>query len=192
MKETSAQHSTGISTQEPGGELYPQGIGMAVAFDWGLAVQILAIPFLITFFGFSTPVEGIDMRSALARVLSFVVALPFAVLLVLYGEAVRRGRDWARKIQIVANITLTVVGIASIINLYRGIKSGNFWPIVTEVILLIFSPLIAWRLSRPVTARWFKTVTSADARKRHGGIWIFYIALWALAGGVLQAIAGLK
>ncbi len=192
MKETSAQHSTGISTQEPGGALYPQGIGMAVAFDWGLAVQILAIPFLITFFGLSSPVEGIDMSSSLARALSFVVALPFAVLLVLYGEAVRRGRDWARKIQIVANVMLTVVGIASIISLYRGIKSGNFWPIVTEVILLIFSPLIAWRLSRPATARWFKTVTSADARKRHGGIWIFYIALWALAGGVLQAIAGLK
>lgn len=192
MKETPTQHSTGISAQEPGGALYPQGIGMAVAFDWGLAVQILATPFLITFFGFSSPVEGIDMSSTLARALSFIVVLPFAALLVLYGEAVRRGRDWARKIQIVANATLTLVGIATILSLYRGIKSGNFWPIVTEVILLIFSPLIAWRLSRPVTARWFKTVTSTDAGKRHGGIWIFYIALWALAGGVLQAIAGLK
>ena len=191
MKEIT-QHSTGDSAQEPGGAPYPQGIGMAVAFDWGLAVQILATPFLITFFGFSSPVEGIDMSSTLARALSFIVVLPFAALLVLYGEAVRRGRDWARKIQIVANATLTLVGIATILSLYRGIKSGNFWPIVTEVILLIFSPLIAWRLSRPVTARWFKTVTSADARKRHSGIWIFYIALWALAGGVLQAIAGLK
>ena len=192
MKETPTQHSTGTSAQEPGGALYPQGIGMAVAFDWGLAVQILATPFLITFFGFSSPVEGIDLSSTLARALSGIVVLPFAALLVLYGEAVRRGRDWARKIQIVANATLTLVGIATILSLYRGIKSGNFWPIVTEVILLIFSPLIAWRLSRPVTARWFKTVTSADARKRHGGIWIFYIALWALVGGVLQAIAGLK
>lgn len=191
MKEIT-QHSTGDSAQEPGGALYPQGIGMAVAFDWGLAVQILATPFLITFFGFSSPVEGIDLSSTLARALSFIVVLPFAALLVLYGEAVRRGRDWARKIQIVANATLTLVGIATIVSLYRGIKSGNFWPIVTEVILLVFSPLIAWRLSRPVTARWFKTVTSADARKRHGGIWIFYIALWALVGGVLQAIAGLK
>lgn len=191
MKEIT-QHSTGDSAQEPGGALYPQGIGMAVAFDWGLAVQILATPFLITFFGFSSPVEGIDLSSTLARALSFIVVLPFAILLVLYGEALRRGRDWARKIQIVANATLTLVGIATIVSLYRGIKSGNFWPIVTEVILLIFSPLIAWRLSRPVTARWFKTVTSADARKRHGGIWIFYIALWALVGGVLQAIAGLK
>ena len=29
----------------------PQGIGMAVAFDWGLTVQILLTPILTTFFG---------------------------------------------------------------------------------------------------------------------------------------------
>lgn len=27
----------------------PQGIGMAVAFDWGLVVQILATPFVLLF-----------------------------------------------------------------------------------------------------------------------------------------------
>jgi hypothetical protein len=55
--------------------------------------------------------------------------------------------------------------------------------------LLIFSPLIAWRLSRPVTKQWFATVNSKDARRRHGGLWPWLILLWAIAGGVLQAIA---
>jgi hypothetical protein len=47
-------------------------------------------------------------------------------------------------------------------------------------------------LSRPVTARWFKAVTPAAANRRHSGWWIFFVALWALAGGILQAIASLK
>ena len=50
-------------------------------------------------------------------------------------------------------------------------------------------PLIAWRLSRPETARWFAIVTSAEAGKRHGGSWIWKIALWSIVGGVLQAIS---
>lgn len=189
MKETLSQRADEDAAQE---QASPQGIGMAVAFDWGLSVQILATPILTGFFGFPSPIQGIDVSSTLARVLLFVASLPFAYLLAFFGNAVRRGRDWARRIQLVANILLTLVGIAGIINLYRSVKAGNFWPLVTEVILLIFSPLIAWRLSRPVTARWFKSVTSADASKRHGGLWIFFIALWAIAGGILQAIAGLK
>src|SRR5436305_10351623 len=32
-------------------ELKPQGIGMAVAFDWGVAVQVLVTPFLPLFLG---------------------------------------------------------------------------------------------------------------------------------------------
>jgi hypothetical protein len=43
------------SAEEPAAskqlDLKPQGIGMAVAFDWGLVVQILAMPFLPLFMG---------------------------------------------------------------------------------------------------------------------------------------------
>jgi hypothetical protein len=60
------------------------------------------------------------------------------------------------------------------------------------VILVIFSPLIVWRLSRPSTARWFKNVTVAEARKRHGGKWVWFIALWAIVGGVLQTIVAMQ
>lgn len=189
MKETLPQQAAQDAALD---QIYPQGIGMAVAFDWGLSVQILAIPMLTGFFGYSSPAQFIDVSSMPGKVLLFVVSLPFAAILAFYGNAVRLGRNWARKIQIVANILLTLVGITSLISLYNGIKSGNFWPVVTEVILLIFSPLIAWRLSRPVTARWFKIVTTTDAHQRHSGWWIFFIALWALAGGILQAIASLK
>jgi ACR3 family arsenite efflux pump ArsB len=189
LNETLPEQAAGDAAQE---QESPQGIGMAVAFDWGLSVQILATPILTGFFGFSSPIQGIDVSSALAKVLLFVVSLPFAALLAFFGDAVRRGRNWAHRIQIVANILLTLVGIAGIINLYRGIKAGDFWSLVTEVILLIFSPLIAWRLSRPWSARWFKSVTSADASKRHGVLWIFFIALWAIVGGILQAIAAMK
>jgi hypothetical protein len=189
LKEALSQRA---AQDAPVDQVYPQGIGMAVAFDWGLAVQILAIPILTDFFGYSSPVQFIDVSSMAGKIVLFVVSVPFAALLAFYGNAVRLGRDWARKIQIVANILLTLVGITGLLNLYNGVKSGNFWPVVTEVILLIFSPLIAWRLSRPVTARWFKAVTPVEANRRHSGWWIFFVTLWALAGGILQAIASLK
>ncbi|MBO0796332.1 MAG: hypothetical protein J2P36_36030, partial [Ktedonobacteraceae bacterium] len=68
----------------------------------------------------------------------------------------------------------------------------NFWPIVTEIILVIISPLIVWRLSRPATARWFKSVSVTEARRRHGGSWVWFIALWAIVGGVLQTLAAMN
>lgn len=165
---------------------------MAVAFDWGLAVQVFVTPFLTTFFGFAPVIQGVDSSSTLFKVLSFVIAWPFAALLAIYGEAVRRGRNFTRRIQVIANTLLSLAGLAAIVNLVRGVKSGNFWPLVTEVILLVFSPLIAWRMSRPSTVRWYMTVSSGEARKRHGGLWPILIALWAIAGGVLQAIAAMK
>lgn len=189
MKETLSQSSTEDASQELAA---PQGVGMAVAFDWGLAVQIFVTPILLTFFGLNPGAVGIDTGSTMAKILYFVVSLPFAALLWLYGEMVRSGRNWARRVQVAANMLLTIAGIAGIYNLYRGIKSGNYWSLVTEIILLIFSPLIAWRMSRPSTARWFKTVSPNEARKRHGGWWIVFIAVWALVGGILQAIAASK
>ena len=169
----------------------PQGIGMAVAFDWGLAVQILATPFF-TLFGQNTLMKSAGLNSTPAIVLFFIFAILVAGGLVLFGEMIRNGRNWARRIQIVANILLSLVGLFSLIHLYQSVRVGNFWPLVTEVILVIFSPLIVWRLSRPVTARWFQTITAPEARKRHGGRWVWFIALWAIVGGLLQAIAAMK
>src|SRR2546423_12047800 len=170
----------------------PQGIGMAVAFDWGLTVQLLLMPIIATVLGQSSPVKIPGHNPILSKALLFVIAWPLACIPALLGEMIRRGRNWALRIQIVANLLLSLVGIFSLVKLYRGIRAGNFWPLVTEAILVIISTLIVWRLSRPATARWFKTTTIAEARQRHGGMWVWFIALWAIVGGVLQTVAAMK
>lgn len=169
----------------------PQGIGMAVAFDWGLAVQIFITP-LFSVLHQSTLGNIPGLNSPFGTVLFFVAAWLVTFGLVVFGEMVRRGRNWTRWIQIIANTLLSLVGIVSLVNLYQGIQARDFWPFVTEVILVIFSPLIAWRLSRPTTGRWFQAVTVSEARKRHGGSWVWFIALWAIVGGVLQTFAAMR
>lgn len=167
----------------------PQGIGMAVAFDWGLAVQILVTPFLPFIIKNSEPFIKLKLTQPLATFLAFAISLPFAALIAFFGESVRRGRRWTRPLQIGFNALGFLGGFATLFTFWQSSKSGNYWPSVTTIILLIFSPLIAWRLSRPATAKWFATVSSAAASKRHGGAWIFWIALWSIVGGILQAIA---
>jgi hypothetical protein len=161
----------------------PKGIGMAVAFDWGLAVQLLVTPFLV---------ENISMFKTLrwGQVLyMFLISLPFAALIAIFGEGIRRGWRWTRPVQVIANALGFLGGFFVLYSTWRSIKSGNFWSLVTLVILLIFSPLIAWRMSRKSTAQWFANVTSAEARRRHGALWPWLIALWSILGGVLQALA---
>jgi ACR3 family arsenite efflux pump ArsB len=189
LKETQQAEAIETATEERPG---PQGIGMAVAFDWGLAVQILLTPITVTFFNLPAEAKIPGVNPTLGHVLLFVLAWPVAIGMILFGEMVRRGRNWARRIQIVANALLSLVGIAQLISLYQSIKGGNFWQLVPEVILVIFSPLIFWRMTRPSTVRWFKSVTVAEARRRHGGAWPWLIALWAIVGGVLQTIASIK
>jgi uncharacterized membrane protein HdeD (DUF308 family) len=156
---------------------------MAVAFDWGLAVQM-----------FVAPVVSVLRQPATAAgtVVFFFAAWLAASGLLFFGEMVRRGRNWTRWIQILANTLLTCVGVFSLANLLQSLQARDFWPLVTEVILVIFSPLIAWRLSRPPTGRWFRAVTVSEARRRHGGSWVWFIALWAIVGGVLQTLAALS
>lgn len=169
----------------------PKGIGMAVAFDWGLAVQIFVTPFLTLLLGVPGPFKQLSQNSALSTLLSFVITLPFAALVAIFGEGVRRGWAWTRPIQVSFNTLGFLGGFFTLFSFLQAPKHNNYWPLVTTIILLIFSPLIAWRLSRPETGAWFKHVTSIEARKRHGGMWPVYIALWAAVGGVLQSLATL-
>ena len=163
----------------------PQGIGMAVALDWGLAAQILLTPIIYTVFGKANPLNVPGLNPTLGNVLFFVIALLVACIPALFGEMIRSGRNWALWIQIVFNTLLSLAGIVSLVNVYQSVKAGNFLQLVPEVILVIISPLIVWRLSRPSTRIWFKNVTAAEARKRHGGRWVWFIALWAIVGGLL-------
>jgi hypothetical protein len=169
----------------------PGGIGMAVAIDWGLAVQTLLTP-ILSIFRPSSQMIPAGLNQSTSKIVFFIIALVFACMFVLFGEMLRRGRNWARWIQIIFNALLSLAGLFSLYNLYRSITAGNFWPLVTEIILVIISPLIVWRLTRPSSARWFKAVTVAEASKRHGGKWVWFIALFAILGGVLQTLASMS
>ena len=175
-----------IADTQPG----PQGVGMAVAFDWGLAAQILVMPIVSLLLG--RPGMFKQFSPTVGTLLSTLVSLPFAALLAVFGEGVRRGWRWTRFVQLIANALLFVGGLVAIPSTWNGAKQGNYWPLVTEVILLIFSPLIAWRMAGKRSTRWFDTVSSAVAQKRHGGAWPFLIGIWAAVGGILQAIAALS
>ncbi|HET8843640.1 MAG TPA: hypothetical protein VFN35_19410, partial [Ktedonobacteraceae bacterium] len=174
--------------------LSPQGIGVAVAIDWGLAVQIFLAPFLSILLNQSSlPFRQTTLsHSPIGTIISFGLGWLAAGILVFFGEMVRSGRNWARIVQIVASVVLVLGGLFMLGHAYQSIRMGNFWPIVPEVILLVFTPLVAWRLSRRRTARWFQAISPAQARERHGGSWVWFIALWALIGGVLQTIASMK
>jgi ACR3 family arsenite efflux pump ArsB len=166
----------------------PQGIGVAVAIDWGLAVQTFLTPIIAIVHPSSQPsLFGLD--STLSLVLLFVIAWFFAGVCVLFGEMLRRGHNWTRWLQIAFNALLSLAGLAALPSLYQSITTGHFWSLVSEIILVIFSPLVVWRLSRSATGRWFKAISVAEARQRHGGKWVWFIALWAIRGGVLQTLA---
>jgi hypothetical protein len=189
MNETSIQPQPIALSRDK--QVAPQGIGMAVAFDWGLAVQMLLTPILTPLLGASTSAQKGHTTPLSNPILSFVVYWLIALLFILFGEGIRSGVRWTRWVQIVGNTLGFLGGFVLLVPLWNGIKTGNYWTLAPATILLIFSPLIAWRLSRPQTARWFATVARAEGRKRHGGIWIFWIALWAIAGGTLVVLSGL-
>jgi hypothetical protein len=167
----------------------PKGIGMAVAFDWGLTVELLLIPILSIFLGSPVFSRQTTMNSKFTGIISFLISWAIAGLFGVFGEGIRRGWRWTRPVQIVGNTIGFLGGFALLVQVWNGVKVGNYWTLVPAFILLIISPLIAWRLSRPETARWFKAVTSLEARKRHGGSWILWIALWSIVGGSLVALA---
>jgi hypothetical protein len=185
LKETIQSQPAETVTDKRSG---PKGIGMAVAFDWGLTVQLLLMPILTIFLGSPALSRRVNMTPGSSIITAFLISWPIAALFVLFGEGVRRGWRWTRPIQIAGNTLGFLGGFVLLPQVWQGIKGENYWTLVPAIILLVFSPLIAWRLSRPETARWFATVTSTEARKRHGGSWIWKIALWSIVGGSLVAL----
>ncbi|HXX78934.1 MAG TPA: hypothetical protein VEI53_10600 [Ktedonobacteraceae bacterium] len=185
MKETlKAASSTSNAEQLPA----PKGIGMAVAFDWGLTVELFLIPLFMVFLGASIMPKQASIAPNFTLIFIFVFAWAIAALFAIFGEGLRRGWRWTRPIQIVGNALGFIGGLALLVQLFNNIKVGNYWSLVPTFILLIISPIIAWRLSRPETATWFKSVTSQEARQRHGGSWVWWIALWSIIGGTLVAL----
>jgi len=188
LKETLQDTSTAKNAEQLPA---PKGIGMAVAFDWGLTVELLLLPILMVFSGSSVLSTQPTTASKFVIAFTFLISWVIAALFGIFGEGVRCGWRWTRPVQIVGNSLGFLGGLALLVQLINNIKVGNYWTLVPASILLIVSPLIAWRLSRPATAIWFKSVTSQEARKRHGGSWVWWIALWSIIGGTLVAIGAL-
>jgi hypothetical protein len=165
----------------------PGGIGTGVAFDWALGVQIVIDGvFFLLGVGPGSTMAGQPLVARLALALGSLVA---AALLFTQGEALRRGRRIARIIQIVANSLLILLGLSNLPDLLPSLKQGHVSSLVVEVILLVVNPLIVWLLTRKRTRLWFATVTSAEARARHGGRWLLWMALYAVVGGAAVAFA---
>src|SRR5690349_13179468 len=88
----------------------PAGIGMAVAFDWALAAEIVILGLSVLVgagpgsFGAGRPIALRVLAAALSVALA---ALPFAL-----GEAMRRGRHMAWVVQLAFNSLLPLTGLA--------------------------------------------------------------------------------
>jgi len=183
LSSSDAAFGIGAASTEVAG---PKGIGMAVAFDWGFATQLLItpyFPFLVSALGFIKQ-PSFQLPTA---IITLVLALAFFAL----GEGVRSGVRWTRIVQIVWNAVVLLGGLGIAVVAIGSIGRGNYWSLVPALIILIACPLILWRITRPVTAQWFKSVSSVEARRRHGGAWPFLILLWSVVGGILVATSAL-
>jgi hypothetical protein len=176
-----AQHYTdhgAIQAGEAQTAAGPKGIGLAVAFDWAFASQLAItsiLPLVLLAMG---QLRQIQPAATFPPLIGTVL---FAIL----GEGVRRGKSWARIIQIIWNSLGFIGGFAA---LYAALNFSR-WLFVPAAILLILAPFIVWRLTRPATATWFKTVTDAEARRRHGGSWPWLILIWSIISGAIVAAA---
>jgi len=165
----------------------PRGIGTAVAFDWGLVAQMLFVASAYLFgFGPGGMMAGGSVAGGMRAVVA-VGALIAAVPCFLLGEGIRRGFRPARPLQVVLNALLTIAGIVTLPSTIADVRGGHYSGIVRSAILLIASPAIVWLLTRPQTRDWFAQATSAQARARHSGWWLVFIALWAIGGGAAVA-----
>ncbi len=190
MERAEEQNQAGAGTPAEASQpaLKPGGIGTGVAFDWALAVQLLinAIFFLLGVAAGSR-VAGQPLPLRLALALGAVLG---AAIVFTQGEALRRGRRVAWMIQIAANSLLVIFGLVNIPDLIPSLKAGQVSLLVEEVVLLIISPLIVWLLTRRRTRAWFASTTSAQARARHSGMWLFWMAVYAIMGGTAIAFVG--
>lgn len=175
------------TTAENARQTGPHGVGMGVAFDWSLAMQLLIMaPFLIAGSG---PGAAVAQMSRTARIgLGSAAA---AVAPVALGESVRRGNRYGWLLQIAFNSLLPISGLLAIPDTISTLRHGHFGDLVRTFVLLIISPLIVAQLTRLASRAWFGHVASAEAQARHGGWWIAGIVAWSIAGGAAIAFAPL-
>jgi len=162
----------------------PRGGSTGVSFDWGFALSL-------TLTG-AASLAGYQIGPALPLPVAFG-ALVLAAVMVVQGEALRRGSGLARRIQIGFHSLLVVLGLATIFFSVQAFQQGQFDMLYTLGLTLILtlgvSPAEIWLLLQPGSRRWYGNVDPKEASKRHSGRWLVGTVLWAVVGGVLQAVA---
>lgn len=154
----------------------PAGLGMAVVFLWGLAVQYAAQ-------GIGGTTGRFGLHHGAARMAGYLAA---ALVLVVLGEGLRRGMDWARLGTLALAILVGILGVSSVL----ALLAGHGMPrrlVLTAAVELTLIPWIAWRLSRPRTASWFGSASGAPAAAAVLAGWLLFAVLVTIrvaAGGL--------
>ena len=158
-------------------------MGLSVGLLWGVSVQLVAQ-------GSSRLAgSGVFASGGGSRALSAAGAFAAALVALVFGELVRRGVRWSRRLVVGLGIALTVVGIASLYGTARDIGRGFYWSAVPTAILITIAPLMALWMHSARSRSWFDSVTSDVARRRHGGVWVVTLAVIAVGSGLLVAYA---
>lgn len=101
-------------------EAGPRGVGLSVGLLWGVSVQLVAQ-------GLSRlAASGVFASSGGERALSAVGALVAALVALVFGELVRRGVGWTRRLVVGLGLALAVFGFASLPGTVRDIHRGSF------------------------------------------------------------------
>lgn len=166
----------------------PRGIGLGVAFDWAVVVELAALATARLAGG---PALGAASRHAgHSGAAVYVLALLLAAIPpLILGEALRQGRRWAWLLQIIANSLGAIGGLLTLPATFSSLRSGDAWPLIPTAILLVLSPFIVWRLTRPATRAWIARRDHAGARRRHGGLWLAQTWAGCAVGGIAVALS---
>ncbi|HEY2703966.1 MAG TPA: hypothetical protein VGL20_09770 [Candidatus Dormibacteraeota bacterium] len=143
----------------------PAGLGMAIVFLWGLAAQYTAQ-------GVGGAGGHFGLHHGAGRMTAYLAA---AALLVVLGEGLRRGMEWARLGTLALAILVVVLGVSTALVFVEG--QGMARRLVpSTVVELTLVPWIAWRLSLPRTASWFRASGGANAVAALAG-WMLFAAI---------------
>jgi hypothetical protein len=154
----------------------PAGLGMAIVFLWGLAVQYTAQ-------GIGGTAGRFGLHHGAGRMAAYLAA---ALILVVLGEGLRRGMEWARVGTLALAILVAVLGLSTAL----VVVAGHGMParlVLSTVVELTLIPWIAWRLSLSRTASWFRASGGSTAVAALAG-WMLFATVVILR----LAIGGLR
>lgn len=106
-------------------------------------------------------------------------------LLLVLGEALRRGFHVARLAQIGLLALICLGGVATLAALLTG--HGGRGTILSLLIELTWGPWLLWRLLLTPTAGWFHRVRGHGSTTRTSGRWLPVLIAWGVTWGTMVA-----